>query len=156
MVKKLSISRFLCLFASSVVFTVTQLAGSSISDPRKLVIISLLTGIAYGFLFGVFPSLVAHAFGIGGLSQNFGIMTLAPIFSGNIFNLVYGNVYDSHSVVDEEGGRSCPDGLRCYRFAYYATFLSGVAGMVVCFWCILKERKLHGSFRKIEAHSRLP
>ena len=153
--KQLNISRFWCLFASSVVFTVTQLAGSSISDPQKLVIIALLTGIAYGFLFGVFPSLVAHTFGIGGLSQNFGIMTLAPIFSGNVFNLVYGNVYDGHSVVDEDGVRSCPDGLRCYRIAYYATLFSGVMGMLVCFWSILRERRIHGSLLKAETHGRL-
>lgn len=155
MVKKLNISRFWCLIASSVVFTITQLTGSSLTDPKKLPLVALLTGLAYGFLFGVFPSLVAHTFGIGGLSQNFGIMTLAPIFSGNIFNLIYGNVYDSHSsVVDPDGRRDCPDGLGCYQVAYYATFFSGVAGMFACFWSILRERRIHGTFRKIE-HGRV-
>lgn len=46
--------------------------------------------MAYGFLFGVFPSLVAECFGVNGLSQNWGCMTLAPIVFGNIFNLLYG------------------------------------------------------------------
>ncbi|BDD60874.1 hypothetical protein MAP00_005964 [Monascus purpureus] len=154
MVKKLSLSRFWCLFASSVVFTMTQLAGSAISDPHKLTLVAGLTGLAYGFLFGVFPSLVAHTFGIGGLSQNFGVMTLAPIFSGNIFNILYGTIYDRHSVVDPTGVRDCPYGLACYQTAYYTTFFSGVTGMVVCFLSIMRERQIHGSFRKIE-HSRL-
>lgn len=154
MVKKLSLSRFWCLFASSVVFTMTQLAGSAISDPHKLTLVAGLTGLAYGFLFGVFPSLVAHTFGIGGLSQNFGVMTLAPIFSGNIFNILYGTIYDRHSVVDPTGVRDCPYGLACYQTAYYTTFFSGVTGMVVCFLSIMRERRIHGSFRKIE-HSRL-
>ncbi len=46
--------------------------------------------MAYGFLFGVYPSLVAECFGVNGLSQNWGCMTLAPIVFGNIFNLLYG------------------------------------------------------------------
>lgn len=155
MVKKLHLSRFWCLFTSSVVFTMTQLAGSSISDPHKLIIVAGLTGLAYGFLFGVFPSLVAHTFGIGGLSQNWGVMTLAPVFSGNVFNILYGSIYDKHSVVDPDGVRDCPDGLVCYQAAYYTTFFSGVAGMIVCFWSILREKQIHGSFRKKVEHDRL-
>lgn len=152
LVKKMNLSRFWCLFISAVVFTLTQLAGSAISNPNKLMAVSAFTGVAYGFLFGVFPSLVAHIFGIGGLSQNWGVMTLAPIFSGNVFNLLYGRFYDKHSVVGPDGDRDCIDGLACYRTAYYTTFFSGIAGVAVCLWSILHEKRQHGSFRK---HDRL-
>lgn len=152
LVKKLDMSRFWCLLISSVVFTLTQLAGSSISNPNTLAIVSAFTGIAYGFLFGVFPSLTAHTFGIGGLSQNWGVMTLAPVFSGNIFNLIYGTVYDRHSVVNPEGDRDCPDGLACYQSAYYLTFLSGLAGILVCLWSIYREKQIHGSTMKKSDH----
>ncbi|PYH32579.1 putative MFS transporter [Aspergillus neoniger CBS 115656] len=155
LVKKLNMSRFWCLFISAFVFTVTQLAGSAISNPHQLAIVSGFTGIAYGFLFGVFPSLVAHTFGIGGLSQNWGVMTLAPVFSGNVFNLLYGSIYDRHSIVEPNGDRDCPDGLACYQSAYYTTFLSGVAGVVVCLWSILHERRIHGAMHKKFEHDRL-
>lgn len=155
LVKKLNMSRFWCLFISAVVFTLTQLAGSSISNPHNLVAVSAFTGVAYGFLFGVFPSLVAHTFGIGGLSQNWGIMTLAPIFSGNVFNPLYGHIYDQHSVVGPDGNRSCPDGLACYQAAYYMTFFSGVAGIVVCLWSILREKRVHGALQNKMGHDRL-
>lgn len=155
LVKKFNLSRFWCLFASAVVFTLTQLAGSTISNPDKLVAVSGFTGIAYGFLFGVFPSLVAHTFGIGGLSQNWGVMTLAPVVSGNVFNLLYGWFYDKHSVVGPDGDRDCQDGLRCYRAAYYITFFSGIAGVAVCLWSVLYEKKQHGSIRKKMEHDRL-
>lgn len=148
MVKKLYLSRFWCLFVSSVIFTTTQLAGTMIWDPHKLTAVAGLTGIAYGFLFGVFPSLVAHTFGIGGLSQNWGVMTLAPVVSGNVFNLLYGGIYDRNSVVGPDGGRDCPLGLDCYRSAYYLTLFSGLTGVFVCFWSILREKRMHGSFRK--------
>ncbi|KAJ6126935.1 hypothetical protein N7523_002547 [Penicillium sp. IBT 18751x] len=148
LVKKLGMSRTWCLLISSVVFTLTQFCGSSISNPHTLVVVSGLTGVAYGFLFGVFPSLVAQTFGIGGLSQNWGVMTLAPVFSGNIFNLLYGTVYDRHSVIGEDGDRKCPDGLACYRSAYYLTFFSGLAGICVCLWSIFRERRINAMHRK--------
>lgn len=148
LVKKLNMSRTWCLLISSLVFTVTQLCGSSISNPNTLVVVSGFTGIAYGFLFGVFPSLVAQTFGIGGLSQNWGVMTLAPVFSGNVFNLLYGAVYDRHSVIGEDGDRQCPDGLACYRSAYYLTFFSGLAGICVCLWSIIREKQISHSIHK--------
>ncbi|KAE8355276.1 MFS transporter [Aspergillus coremiiformis] len=155
LVKKLDMSRFWCLFISAVVFTVTQLAGAAISNPHQLIVVSGFTGVAYGFLFGVFPSLVAHTFGIGGLSQNWGVMTLAPVLSGNVFNLLYGSIYDRHSVIGPDGDRDCPDGLGCYRTAYYTTFFSGVAGVIVCLWGILREKRVHGAIRKKVEHDRL-
>ena len=154
LVKKLNMSRFWCLFVSAVVFTGTQFAGAMISNPNTLVIVSGLTGIAYGFLFGVVPSLVAHTFGIGGLSQNWGFMILAPVLSGNVFNLLYGSIFDKHSVVGPDGERDCPDGLGCYQAAYYTTFFSGVAGIAVCLWSIMREKQVHSAQKKLE-HDRL-
>lgn len=154
LVKKLNMSRFWCLFISAVVFTATQFAGAVISNPNTLVIVSGLTGIAYGFLFGVVPSLVAHTFGIGGLSQNWGFMILAPVLSGNVFNLLYGSIFDKHSVVGPDGERDCPDGLGCYQAAYYTTFFSGVAGIAVCLWSIMREKQVHSAQKKLE-HDRL-
>jgi hypothetical protein len=142
LVKKLHLSRFWCLFLSATIFTVTQIAGASISDPNHLVIVSSFTGLAYGFLFGVFPSLTAHTFGIAGLSQNWGVMTLAPVFSGNVFNMIYGTIYDHHSIINPTGERECLDGLDCYKTAYFLTFFSGVAGMVVCLLSIWQERRV--------------
>lgn len=109
-----------------------------------------LTGLAYGFLFGVFPSLVAEAFGVHGLSQNWGCMTLAPVVSGNVFNIFYGLVYDSHSEILPGGERQCDEGLVCYRSAYIVTIGACVLGLVVSLWSIqhahgkkLKEKNTH-------------
>ncbi|KAL6235238.1 hypothetical protein BDW75DRAFT_251056 [Aspergillus navahoensis] len=154
LVKKFNMSRFWCLFISSAVFTLTQLAGASIWNPNQLALVSAFTGVAYGFLFGVFPSLTAHTFGINGLSQNFGVMTMAPVLSGNIFNLFYGAVYDRHSIVDHNGDRDCLDGLSCYQSAYYMTFFSGVGGIAVCLWSIWRDGRRARVHAKLE-HDRL-
>jgi len=138
-VKKLHMSRFWCIIISSLVFCAAQVAGATVENPNSLVFVSGLTGLGYGFLFGVYPTLVAEAFGVHGLSQNWGCMTLAPVVAGNIFNLLYGTIYDSHSVVTSDGHRMCPDGLQCYSAAYWVTFGASLTGVLLSLWCIRHE-----------------
>ncbi|EEH05885.1 conserved hypothetical protein [Histoplasma capsulatum G186AR] len=118
------------------------LAGFMISDPHLLVALSGLTGLAYGFLFGVFPSLVTHTFGVGGISQNWGVMCMSPVIWGNIFNLLYGRIYDSHSVESPNGELDCSEGLKCYRTSYIITFYAGIAGIAITLWTIWHEKKV--------------
>lgn len=113
-----------------------------IENPHYLVLVSSLTGLAYGFLFGCFPSLVAEAFGINGLSTNWGCMTLSPVISGNVFNIFYGMVYDKHSVVAPGGERECDEGLACYRSAYLVTVVACLLGLVVSLWSIWYTHQL--------------
>ncbi|KAH8656188.1 major facilitator superfamily domain-containing protein [Tricladium varicosporioides] len=136
LVKVLHASRLWCLTLASFIFLVTQLAALTITTPYNLVFVSSLTGLAYGFLFGCFPSLVAEAFGVHGLSTNWGFMTLSPVISGNIFNLFYGIVYDRHSVAKGNGEHVCTEGLECYRSAYLVTVVACVVGLVLSLWTI--------------------
>lgn len=147
MVKRLHASRLWCLVVACVVFLLAQLSALNIADPHWLVIVSSLSGIGYGFLFGVYPSIVAETFGINGLSQNWGFMTLSPVITSNIFNIFYGKIYDQHSVVQPNGERSCLDGLECYRSAYDATLFACAGGLVITLWVIRHQHNqlLHES-----------
>ena len=102
--------------------------------------------MAYGILFGVSPTLVADTFGVGGLSQNWGFMTLAPAFFGEAFTLIYGLTLDAHSKTDDKGHSICKDGKSCYRVAYAVTLVGSVIAMTITLWCIrhrhIKEAKL--------------
>ena len=135
-VKKLRMSRFWCAAISATIFMFAQLCAIRIENPNFLWAVSSLSGLAYGVLFGVFPALVVDAFGASGFAVNWGFMTLAPVVSGNIYNLFYGAVYDAHSEVQPSGERSCDEGLVCYKTAYYVTFVSSVFGILACFWGI--------------------
>lgn len=146
-VKKLRMSRFWCAAVSATVFMFAQLCAIRIENPNLLWAVSGLSGLAYGMLFGVFPALVVDAFGAAGFAVNWGFMTLAPVVSGNIYNLFYGAVYDAHSIKQPGGERSCTEGLSCYKAAYYVTFVSSVLGIVACFWGIRHE---HTTKRKAE------
>ncbi|KAI9736066.1 MAG: hypothetical protein M1818_006242 [Claussenomyces sp. TS43310] len=144
LVKGLHASRTWCLALASTLFTIAQISAISITNPHFLFTVSSLTGLAYGFLFGVFPSIVAETFGIHGMSQNWGVMTMAPVVSGNIFNLFYGVVFDAHSKILDGGERVCDAGLDCYRNAYVVTIVSCVFGLGVSLWSIR-----HGHVRKL-------
>ncbi|KAF2732715.1 MFS general substrate transporter [Polyplosphaeria fusca] len=141
-VKKLQMSRFWCCAVSACIFMLAQVCAIRIENPNLLWAVSGLSGLAYGVLFGVFPALVVDAFGPAGFAVNWGFMTLAPVVSGNIYNLFYGAVYDAHSEVQPGGERSCNDGLSCYRTAYYVTFVSSVLGILACLWGIRHEHVL--------------
>lgn len=112
------------------------MAAISVTNPHYLGLVSSLSGLGYGFLFGVFPSIVAETFGIHGLSQNWGFMTLSPAISGNVFNLFYGRVFDAHSIVGEDGEHTCFDGLDCYKNAYYVALLACGLGLLTTLWTI--------------------
>lgn len=147
-VKTLQSSRFWCVTASASVFSIAQLCAVTIEDPRHLWAVSGLCGLAYGALFGVFPSLVVDAFGVGGLSVNWGVMCLSPVVWGNVFNLLYGTILDHHSTLLPGGERDCPDGLACYYKAYWVTFGASLTGILLSLWGIRLENS--GKSRKIE------
>lgn len=141
LVKRLHASRIWCLTTASVIFTFAQLFALTITNPHFLFLVSSLSGLAYGFLFGVFPAIVAETFGVHGLSTNWGCVTIAPILSGNVFNLIYGIVYDSHSVVDKDGDMECNLGLQCYRKAYVMTLVACVTALAVSLGTIWHQHK---------------
>lgn len=136
-------SRFWTLVASALIFSLAQVVGLTVENPNMLFWLSGLTGLGYGCLFGVYPALVADAFGPSGMGINWGAMTMAPVVSGNVYNLFYGMVLDKHSTFkgDGKGGgeRVCDEGRTCYSAAYWVTLLSSVVGVGWALWCIRHE-----------------
>ncbi|KAK5734152.1 hypothetical protein LTR17_009135 [Elasticomyces elasticus] len=142
-------SRFWTLVASAGLFCSAQVVALTLQNPNNLFWLSGLTGLAYGALFGVYPALVADAFGPTGLGINWGAMTMAPVLSGNIFNLFYGRILDGHSHWKagdggghgEGGGETvCEEGRECYSGAYWLTLVASVIGVGWALWCIRHEK----------------
>jgi hypothetical protein len=137
-------SRFWTLVASASIFTIAQMVAMSLENPHMLFWLSSLTGLAYGALFGVYPALVADAFGTAGMAINWGAMTLAPVATGNIFNLLYGSILDRHSVQRPGGEHGseliCDEGKACYSSAYWVTLFASVGGIFWALWCIRTEK----------------
>ncbi|KAI8630591.1 MFS general substrate transporter [Xylariaceae sp. FL1651] len=141
LVKVLHASRVWCLVIASVIFSLAQICALNVVNPHLLGFVSGFSGLGYGFLFGVFPSIIAESFGIHGLSQNWGFMTLSPVLSSNIFNLFYGIVLDAHSVIEADGQRRCEEGIDCYRSAYVVTLVACGLGLGVTLWVIWHQAR---------------
>ncbi|GAM85239.1 hypothetical protein ANO11243_032430 [Dothideomycetidae sp. 11243] len=120
---------------------ILSVAALKIEDPHWLFVLSGLTGLAYGALFGVYPALVADAFGAAGMGINWGAMTMAPVLSGNIFNLIYGKNLDAHSDHPEGSERVCLDGRVCYSDAYIVTLFASMVGVAWSLWCVRHEHQ---------------
>ncbi|KAL8277719.1 hypothetical protein RQP46_009841 [Phenoliferia psychrophenolica] len=99
-----------------------------------------LTGFAYGCLWGLMPVLCLDWFGLQSYSSNNGLLVLAPAIYGQITNLSFGKIYDSHaktgsSLVLQQA--LCTKGNACYAgalemaigMAMGAMVLAVVAGM---------------------------
>ncbi|KAI1816446.1 MFS general substrate transporter [Poronia punctata] len=141
LVKVVHASRVWCLVIASVVFSLAQICALVVVNPHLLGFVSGFSGLGYGFLFGVFPSIMAESFGIHGLSQNWGFITLSPVISSNIFNLFYGLVLDAHSIIEKDGMRRCEDGIECYRAAYVVTLAACGLGLVAALWVIWHQAR---------------
>ena len=66
-------SRFWTLVGSAFIFSGAQVVGLTLQNPNQLFLLSGLTALAYGALFGVYPALVADAFGPSGIGIIWGL-----------------------------------------------------------------------------------
>lgn len=109
-------------------------APSVITTMHSLLFVSAATGLMYGTLFGLCPVLVYEWFGESSFSANWGWISLAPVLSGNVFNLLFGHVYDSH-VSKHSHSHTCHKGPDCYRSVFVITsagcFVSFVLAIVL-------------------------
>ncbi|GAC96745.1 hypothetical protein PHSY_004329 [Pseudozyma hubeiensis SY62] len=146
-------------FASQVVAASPGL----ISTVDDLFAVSALTGLAYGTLFGVCPTLVFEWFGMQHFSQNYGFVSLSPVVAGNVFNLLFGRIYDGHvpqdtsvlTVVMEalrkgKGGNGgdhpasshlCMDGEECYRQVFVVTSVGCAVAVVLSLVLIARRAR---------------
>ncbi|KAI5781250.1 major facilitator superfamily domain-containing protein [Geopyxis carbonaria] len=135
--------RMWMLILSSAVFIIAQLFALTISNPLNLWLVSALTGLAYGMLFGVSPTIVSETFGINALSTNWGFMTVAAVIFGNVMNIFYGVVYDEHSTPTGNGRqRECLEGRSCYEGAYLVALAVAVGGLVVASVALVRVKAL--------------
>lgn len=89
-------------FASQFVFALPE----TIDNVKRLLGASFVTGFMYGSLFGIAPCLVFEIWGLRYAALNWGLTSLAPVISGNIFNIVFGRIFD-HNVPATSPSHQC-------------------------------------------------
>lgn len=135
------IQRSTFLTFSSLLFMLGLYGVYGTSESFLLVKYTSVIGFAYGCMFGIAPVLCSELFGLQNFSANWGLMSVFPGISGNIYNLAYGHIYDQHS---DPVTHECAKGVACYQAAFaYATIGAGIAAIssTLLVWRHVREHR---------------
>ncbi|KAI0788666.1 major facilitator superfamily domain-containing protein [Abortiporus biennis] len=93
----LHLPRSFCISIVAILFIISQIVVYATSDVESLWKGSSLLGLAYGAMFGLFPTITIEWFGLPHFSENWGFVSLSPMIGGNIFSIAFGKNLDAHS-----------------------------------------------------------
>ncbi|ODV60564.1 MFS general substrate transporter [Ascoidea rubescens DSM 1968] len=126
-----------------------------LDDISYLYIATLTIGLAYGFTWGLFPSITMDFFGMENFSLNWGILATSGILPAYFYNILFGRIYDSNMKIinvlnsnitadTNDTLRICELGHKCYN----DVFLWSVGGSLIMiilffslFYFLRRERK---------------
>jgi len=146
---RLHYPRSYCLPLVAFLFLVSQIAVIGIDDVSHLWWATALLGLAYGSVFGLFPTVAIQMFGLSHFSENWGYLALAPMFGGNLFSIIIGRNLDAH--VPSGGGTTelssstdyqCLEGRECYIDAFYMTTVACIVALMLGIWMGWRERRM--------------
>lgn len=124
-----------------------------------------MTGLSYGALFGVMPVLCLEAHGVRSFSKNNGLLSLAPAVGGNLVNIAFGRIYDSHVPVPDfspfpssspttnttslftrvtgarDSSKLCVLGPQCYVEVFYLTIGMNSLALVLAIIAAIRQKE---------------
>ncbi|TFY63639.1 hypothetical protein EVJ58_g3140 [Rhodofomes roseus] len=89
--------RSFCITVVAAIFIVSQVTCYYVSAVENLWKASALLGLAYGCMFGLFPTICIEWFGLPHFSENWGFVSLAPMLGSNILSIAFGRNLDAHA-----------------------------------------------------------
>ncbi|OZJ05781.1 hypothetical protein BZG36_01291 [Bifiguratus adelaidae] len=97
-VKKRHVSRLWSFMAFGLVMVFAQSLGVwFVNDLDHLIYLTVLTGLSYGGVFSVSPTITAEFWGTRRFGTNWGWVSWAPALGGLVCNLVFGGVFDGEA-----------------------------------------------------------
>ncbi|KAG0175493.1 hypothetical protein DFQ28_000085 [Apophysomyces sp. BC1034] len=108
----------------------------AVSTAEALIPATIMIATVYGLAFGVTPAAISE-FGRKVFARNWGWMLYAPAISSQIFNVVFGILYDYEA---RRLGVDICEGVGCFR----PTFIIGAVFTFLCLlvvsWAIVREK----------------
>ncbi|KAL1719424.1 major facilitator superfamily domain-containing protein [Schizophyllum commune] len=153
---------------------VSQVLAGNIDDPSSLWMATALLGFSYGSLFGVMPAVIIEWFGMVHFSENWGFISLAPMFAGNLFSLAFGRNLDREG---ERGAREaagasfadasltspapaaapdCVAGRSCYVATLHLTAFCCFCALLLSVYAVWRDERKRGTWRRIGAAALSP
>ncbi|KAF7295572.1 NmrA domain-containing protein [Mycena indigotica] len=93
---RFGLPRSYSLLIVSTLFFFSQLLAVQITRVEDLWKASVLVGLSYGTIFGLFPTVCIEFFGLSHFSENWGYLSLSPLAGGNLFSIAFGRNLDAH------------------------------------------------------------
>ncbi|KAF9933229.1 hypothetical protein BGZ65_004194 [Modicella reniformis] len=125
-----------------------QTLGATVSDINDLAGVSILIGLGYGSVFGectaskaesgIAPTIVSEWFGIPHFGSNWGWISVGNALGGQIFNLVFGSLYDLEA---QKSTLECY-GVKCFQTSFTLGAFSSITGLAVVTSLILSTKEL--------------
>lgn len=124
-------NKLILLYIPSIGFFVSHCVVYNVERFIALGYISLVTGFLYGFTFCLMPILVCDMFGMNDFLLNWGVMSVAPILPSYYLTKLFGQIYDSRSIISTNGQFTCPFHQWCYNAIFRISLPLGVICVVV-------------------------
>ncbi|KAG0374291.1 hypothetical protein BGX24_010583 [Mortierella sp. AD032] len=115
-----------------------QTFGSQVKDIADLTRVSLFVGLGYGSVFGVAPTIVSEWFGVSNFGTNWGWISIGPAVGGQVFNLVFGWLYDLEA--QQEHSLEC-FGTECFHTSFVLGSVSSFIGVCVLIYLSILARR---------------
>ncbi|KAF9141642.1 hypothetical protein BG015_001217 [Linnemannia schmuckeri] len=115
-----------------------QAFGSHVQDIEDLGRVSLFVGLGYGSVFGVAPTIVSEWFGVSNFGTNWGWISIAPAIGGQMFNLIFGWLYDLEAA--HEHTLEC-FGIECFHNSFVLGSVSSFFGVCVLIYLSILARR---------------
>ncbi|KAJ7470410.1 major facilitator superfamily domain-containing protein [Mycena latifolia] len=136
----------------SLLFFSSQLLAAQITDVTDLWKASVLVGLSYGTIFGLFPTVCIEFFGLSHFSENWGFLSLSPLVGGNLFSIAFGRNLDSHepgestaaaaaAVAARVAAHQCLEGRSCYVATLGLTGTACFAAILLSALAAWRERR---------------
>ncbi|KAF8655191.1 hypothetical protein AX16_003223 [Volvariella volvacea WC 439] len=143
---KLGLPRSYCIVLVAFFAFISQVTAARIDTIENLWMASALLGLAHGSAFSLFPTMTIEWFGMPHFSENWGYVSMSPMFGGNIFSLIFGRNLDAHETVTPtpellvDARHICLQGRLCYVDALYVTAAACFFAMGLSVWAGYRDK----------------
>ncbi|KAF8632395.1 hypothetical protein AX17_004836 [Amanita inopinata Kibby_2008] len=165
---RLDLPRSYSVVLVSFFFFISQVTAARVESVENLWIASALLGLAHGSAFSLFPTMCLEWFGMSHFSENWGYLSMSPMFAGNLFSVVFGRNLDAHESNSQDesqgqrrlltrlfgarvgglglgkrggSGPRCLSGRECYVDTLYLTIGACFLSMLLSVWAGWRDRE---------------
>ncbi|KAI9483318.1 MAG: major facilitator superfamily domain-containing protein [Benjaminiella poitrasii] len=126
LLRKAGVHRLWFFWSASLGLVVSMIfAITSVSTADELILCTVMTAIVYGITFGVAPAAISE-FGTKTFARNWGWLLCAPAIGSQLFNVIFGSVYEKES--RRQGDSGTCYGPECFK----TTFIIGILAALAC------------------------